>query len=656
MCITCAAYWTGLYGPFILDDVPNLLVVREWLSGNASLHQVLSPPGPWIDKRSISMSSFALTAALGGYDPFAFKLGNLILHLGCGALLYAILLRLLRRDPQLHERAALASAAITAVWLLHPLHASTVLYAVQRMAQLGALSCLLAIWLYVLARERMERGEGRLATALLFVGLPLIFLVGIQAKPNAAVMPLLLLVVELAYYRHAGKWPRKIAAFFLLFVALPIMAGFIGHLIRPDALLGRYAEYDFSAGERLLSQPRVLFAYLVQLLAPNPPSMGVFTDGYPASRGLLSPPTTLAALIALLLVSALAWGLRSRARGFLFGWCFFLAAHFIESAVAPVELYYEHRNYLPSVGIFVATASLLVAGAHLLASRGVRTGRIAIVSAFAAFLVLAVQTHGRARIWGDPLLLVKSEREAHPKSVRALVNYISVAQTVGDLDRAYAVTEEVLAHSDNTRLKKHALLLRVWLDCINNRSASMQDVHSAIEMSSHLDLQMYMELDWLSAEVEKGHCGQLDRKAMAWSLQRVADRARRQPDTLNLKWAIRNRAAQFYAEAGEWELALSQARLGWQKTTPGRGAAMLIEIFLVAGKASEAKRIYREARARIPDASARRDLDAILPLIEAELDSPGWNKRRASPGSFGPRSPVGAQDLGRENRLLQDLH
>lgn len=37
-----------------------------------------------------------------------------------------------------------------------------------------------------------------------------------------------------------------------------------------------------------------------------------------------------------------------------FGPVFFLAAHLVESSVIALELYFEHRNYLPSVGIFIS--------------------------------------------------------------------------------------------------------------------------------------------------------------------------------------------------------------------------------------------------------------------------------------------------------------
>lgn len=630
-----ASYWTGLNGPFVLDDDPNFGAVRAWVSGQGDFHQILFPPRAWIDHRSVSMVSFALTAKLGGYDPFAFKLGNLLLHLACGGMVYAVLSRLLPRDPQLGGSARMVAAMVTAVWLLHPLHASTVLYAVQRMTQLGALFCLAGLWVYVKARNRIESCGGRRPAIALFLLFPLTLLLAIQSKPNAAVLPLLLFIVEAIYYGNSGPRPTVIKAFHLVFLGLPLAIGGIGLAIDPQPLLGRYAEYDFSASERLLTQPRVLCDYLLQLLAPKPPSMGVFTDGYVVSRGLLAPPSTAIALAALVGVSFVAWRCRHQARGFFFGWCFFIGAHAIESFVAPVELYYEHRNYLPSVGIFVAVASLLCVAGRFLKSKNVRARRVGLVALSALLLLLAIQTHGRARVWSDPLVLIRSEVDAHPRSVRALVNYAGVAQTVGDLERAYAVVNEAAGAPADSRLKAHALLLRAWLDCYHRDSATEQDVREAIGMTGHLDLLTYLSLESLAAAVEQGACGRLDRTRLAPLLAQAADQARHQPDDLNLKWAIRNRAAQFYADVRDWESALEQARLGWQKTTPGEGAAMLVEIFLVTGHPLEAQRVLDEALARIDEPAKRKNLKGVQTFIDAELRSPGWNRRRVNDAQSG---------------------
>jgi hypothetical protein len=625
--LTVAAYWKGLSGPFILDDDANFQILRTWLAGKVSLFGVLNGPGPWINDRSVAMASFAATAAVAGYEPFAFKLWNLGIHLACGLLLFAVLRELLTRDDRFSGAPQFAAAAIASAWLLHPLHASTVLYAVQRMTQLGALFTFLGMWIYLTARQHLICKRTRTAAALLFLAFPLTLLLAVQSKQNAAVLPVLVLLVEVFYFKDARQG-RVIRGFHALFIGLPALAALVLFIVKPSFFLYGYAEYDFSPAERLLTQPRVLFDYLKQLVLPDPSLMGVFTDGYQASRGLWSPPATVISMVVLSGISGAAALLRRSMPSAAFGWFFFLAAHFIESVVAPVELYYEHRNYLPSAGILVAIASLLAYGANALAARGLRTARMSAIALSVLVLVLGLQTHGRARVWSDPLILVRSELDAHPTSVRALVNYVGVAQTVGDLRRAYAVTDEAVRTSTSPHRKANALFLRAWLDCYHRRTASIQDVRQAVEMTHHLDLLTFLSLDALAQAVEAGRCGDFGPIQMADALAAVADQATRQPDTLYLKLAARNRAAQLYVGSGAWEQALRPARLGWQSTTPVAGSPMLIEILLVTGRLTEAQQVWTEAINRSRHESDRAVLRAVRTYIDAEAADPGISRRR----------------------------
>jgi hypothetical protein len=71
------------------------------------------------------------------------------------------------------------ASLLAAIWLLHPLNASTVLYAVQRMAQLSALFVLAAVWAYLAARAQLAAGRTRRALLGLFVLVPLLVVAGL---------------------------------------------------------------------------------------------------------------------------------------------------------------------------------------------------------------------------------------------------------------------------------------------------------------------------------------------------------------------------------------------------------------------------------------------------------------------------------------------
>lgn len=601
MVLTAAVYWIGLYGPFLFDDGPNFSIIKAWLDGKASLERVVFGNRSWLTNRSLAMGSFALNALLLGYSPFSFKLVNLFLHLICGAVAYQLFVLLLARDPQMQTRARLAAAGIVIVWLLHPFNVSTVLYAVQRMTQLATLLCLLGLWAYAWVRTRQQAHGLRHGWLLLFLSIPLLTMVGIQGKQNAAVLPLLCLVVEVAFFLRPREWPRPLTAFYVLLLAVPAVALGVGFAIRPEALLAGYNEYPFSLGQRLLSEGRVLCDYLRMLLLPYPPGMGVYTDDYTHSSALFSPPWTAVAIALLATISVGAWKVRTKLPTVFAGWFLFLAAHTVESTILPIELYYEHRNYLPALGLFLCCAGLIAAFGRFLAGNGIRIGRVGATIAIAVCLVLALQTHGRARVWSDVYTLAESALENHPDSSRATLNYVGLALESGDTARAYEVINQTIATSNDPKLRGLARLFRIRMECQLRGAASSGELAEAIsELPPHVDLTMVQIMGYTRHLIErKEGCRGITKSQFADAIVATVDRAELQPDKAWAKWMLRYRAAELYAADGDWARALPQAELAWQPGVDIPVSALLVDAYLHRDRVSDAERIYRQAAARI---------------------------------------------------------
>jgi hypothetical protein len=594
--ITVGAYWTGLQGPFLLDDNTNLDVIRRWLAGDVSLGDVLmsrvsSPFG-----RPLAMASFALSAWLSGYTPFAFKLGNLLVHLACGAVIYLLVRRIALRDPNLRSLGALVAALVATLWLLHPLQVSTVLYAIQRMAQLSAFFMLSGMWLYMAARERLERGPSRPALTGLFIGVPLLTAAGFLCKENALLLPALCLVLELGCFRPSMR-SRPAKLFFGAFLWLPAAAAAAFVAMKPAKLLGGYVQRDFTWWERLLTQARALCSYLWNIVAPNPPRMGVYTDDFALSTGLLSPPSTLVAIVALTAISVAAWHLRRRIPALFVGWGLFLFGHAIESTLFPLELYFEHRNYLPMLGVVYALVGLVFAAGERLRASGLRTGRIGAVLGIALVSLYAFGTHGRARVWGDEQLLVESAAATHPGSMRAQLAVVSNAIARNDLARArQALT--ALTRSAEPRVRAQGHLNRINLDCAARHTADPADLQSAIaDAPTHLSTDEAGTFRLLFRNTRKP-CAGVNDQVLGSAASHFASRATRQPDRFGAKAELRYVAAQFYARAGDWESALPQAKLAWQPNMPAAAAVLLIQGHLANGDIGAAERIYAEAERR----------------------------------------------------------
>ena len=167
-------------------------------------------------------------------------------------------------------------------------------------------------------------------------------------KESGLLLPALILVCEATLLRWSApdRSSRRILAAFLgLSVAVPLLFGSYFLSRNPDLILDGYAWRDFSLGERLLTETRVLWFYLHMIVLPNLGEMGLHHDDFLISRGPLSPWTTLPALAGLLLLAGGAFALRNKQPIITFGIAFFFVGHAMESTIIPLELVFEHRNY-----------------------------------------------------------------------------------------------------------------------------------------------------------------------------------------------------------------------------------------------------------------------------------------------------------------------
>lgn len=601
--ITVLAYWTGLHGPFLLDDDANLRSIPEWLDGQLSLYTLLFERGAGIFGRPLSMSSFALNAWIGGYAPFPLKLGNLVVHLSCGGAIFGFLRLLLRRDPMLQSRASLYAAIAASLWLLHPLHASTVLYVVQRMAQLSTLFILLGLWLYVWLRQRLEGGPSPAASVGLLAGIPAITALAFLSKENGILLPLLCAVVEIAYF--GSRRPVSVRAFHLLYVVLPAAAGAALFFFKPARFIGGYAGRDFTFLERMLSQPRALCDYLWKLVAPNPPMMGIYTDDFIASQSLLAPPTTLIAILALLALSTAAWQLRRSMPGLFFGWFFFLTAHALEAGPIPLELYFEHRNYLPSVGVLLALLVLAVAAGQALARRDVRPGRIGAVLTVGVLAVLAFGTHGRAQVWRSARLIAESSVIAHPYSLRANVAVMTASIRDGDRPNANAAVERLI-QSPTPRHRSLGSAYRLLMECELDQKGRLEDLEVFSQESPlPLTLPEGQPFNLVYHVTGKHGCGDLTDQVIGKALARLADRAITNADTDPIKIRLRYQSASFLVRAAQWQPALVQAKLAWQPNSDPPVALPLVLAQLHFGDIKGANETLLQLEARTDPSNAQ---------------------------------------------------
>ncbi len=406
-------YLPGLKGGFLFDDLSNLSEMSKygdmhhWTNAQKFvMNGIAGPTG-----RPISLLTFVPQADAwfaGNATPF--KVVNLIIHLLCGVLLYWVTCLLLKAYGEMQNKKIKWIALLTAsFWLLHPLMLSTTLYVIQRMAQLPLLFTLFALVGYFKGRLFITK-KPLLAYISMTISIGLGTILATYSKENGALLPLLVLVIEFCNPNKVNKpiWQWRAICLWLPSIAIAIM------MIRyVDFSADPWPNRNFNQVERLLTEGRIVVDYLIQLFIPRIEGYGFFQDGFLISKGWLTPPTTLFSILFLSCLFLSALWLRKKFPYFALAVLFFFAAHLMESTFIGLELYFEHRNYIAAIFIFLPIAI----GLNALSDQIKPSVVIFISILILGFL--SVLTWQRANLWSDENKLMLYWAQNSPDSPRA---------------------------------------------------------------------------------------------------------------------------------------------------------------------------------------------------------------------------------------------
>ena len=426
--VTTIVYYPGLNGPFVFDDLPNILLnptLRNIEFTWDAFQAAMLSNDSGVLKRPIPMLSFALNAALTQFDVYYFKLTNLVIHIINGLLLGYITYQLLLRYKEAHSSTPtlsnthllLVTAAAICLWLIHPLNLTSVLYVVQRMNSLSTLFILIGLVNYTIARKQIIAGHKSGLAALVL--LPLWMTLAALCKENGVLLPVYVILIELFFYRFraASSTNQIFRWLFFAIIIFPIATGILILITNYDIFIG-YSHHAFTAGQRIMTEARVLWFYLSMIFIPDISRMGLFHDDFILSAGILEPVTTLLSIAGIMLLIVISYFTRNRYPLIGFAILWFLLGHSIESSFLALDLVYEHRNYLPqfaSILTFVFYA--LYPYSKLTQNSNNRYIQNAVIILF--ILLTAYGTHLRSEQWRSDITLAIQEVSSHPASPRA---------------------------------------------------------------------------------------------------------------------------------------------------------------------------------------------------------------------------------------------
>jgi tetratricopeptide (TPR) repeat protein len=471
--LTVMCYWPSLSGPFVFDDIPNL----ELLGKGDGL------TSPELDGQNWPT------------DPRPFRITNLLLHLANGLLVF-FLTRAIFSTSQKPETSTRLALLCMTLWLLHPLLVSTTAYIVQRMTQLSALFTLAAL----LSKE----------TGILLPGFALILEVTVFGSDDLS---------------------RRTRRFLLTLFWLPLIALVTYFAINWQSLAASFDYRPFSLSERLMTQAIVLVDYLLQVTVPRLSGLGIFHDDYPISRGLLSPVATLASVAVIVALIVFAVRARKKWPFISLGILWFFVGHSLEAGPLALELYFEHRNYLPLLGPLIAIISLL----PFLSRR---------------FLRLVWQA---AVPWGNEDRLMQTALIEHPGSLRAQ-QYVANRYIIHGMYQEALETQKAIAEQYPRHASTRLSILN--LNCLLGVLATEQ-VQATVQSIKHAeyDSQIVQFLRPLVSNVTAGSCDALDSR----KLQTILDSFLLSPNMGQnsiLRGAVNYHKGILYKESGNLNEAL----------------------------------------------------------------------------------------------------
>jgi tetratricopeptide (TPR) repeat protein len=586
-------YLPGLGGGFLFDDFVNLdaLGKRGPIDNAPAFWRYLTSGTADPIGRPLALLSFLIDARDWPADPSPFLRTNLLLHLINGALLFLLLRQLDRMLPPGDGLSDAVALLATGLWLLHPLFVSTTLYIVQREAMLPASFSLLGLLLFMDARQRFIASRGSKGMAGMWLGLATATLLAMLSKANGVLLPLMAWVITYTVVRVPDRFDaaasQRLLRSDVALLGLPSLL-VVGYLLH---FLGRFdsdlATRHWTIGQRLLTEPRVLLDYLGLLVAPRALSTGLFNDEYVVSTSLWHPWATLPALLLVLALPLLALHWRNRMPRLAAAILFFFAGHLLESTSVPLELYFEHRNYLPALLLAWPLASATLRWRVSLPLRA--------IVATAMIGLLAATTAQRAALWGQPERLAAVWQRVNPDSPRAAANAAQFLMKAGGYRAAAAnLLAAWKVHPAEVQLAFNYVGARCATDGLAENEAQAVTRTLGIAQGSHLLIHQW--LDKALAMAEQGNCPGLDLESVDGWIRAAAENRLLGPAT--------TRDEDFQPLLGELALArqqpdvaLTHFRRALRANPTPDFTARLISALAIRGA-------YRQARSLLDDFEA----------------------------------------------------
>jgi len=411
--------------------------------------------------RPLPNISFAMNYYFGRLSPAGYHWVNIIIHSLCAIILFFFCrdtLALYSRGGEskhlnpgkvsvldLDDKTVSLIAFFAAMlWVVHPVNSSAVVYIVQRMTSMAAMFYMLSMLLYIKGRLSQQTfGALSRHSIILFTGAIVSGIFALASKQNTATLPIFILLYEWIFFQNFKPVQLKhIKRIGLLAIIVFLAAGLYYLGGDPlERLFNGYAHRNFSLGQRVLTELRVIVYYISLCVFPGSKRL-VLDHDYPLSQSLISPVSTIFSLTAIVMLIAVALYHPKNRTMLFFATFWFFGTLMIESSIVPIEIIYEHRNYLP----FMMPCLLVAFYAYRLLY-GYKLFFIGILVVASA--VLGFEAYQRNAVWQDPVVFAWDGVDKAPNKFRPRYNLGLNLKDQGRMEEAKTALQKALTMKPN---------------------------------------------------------------------------------------------------------------------------------------------------------------------------------------------------------------
>jgi tetratricopeptide (TPR) repeat protein len=408
--------------------------------------------------RPVVCLSFALNYYIGGNGVFGYHIVNLIVHFLSSIFLFLFIHRTLNLPllkSKYGENSYLIALLAAVLWTINPVQTQAVTYVVQRMASMAGMFYIMSMYFYLKGRTSARRP----LKATHYLVCLVCGILALGSKENSIMLPVSIFTYDLFLIHGLTKRNiiRSSMVFFaLIFLCLSLVIAMNGpSVLNPYKLPDTFKDRGFTLLERLLTEPRVVLFYVSLLLYPMPDRLSIMHD-ISVSTGLLDPTWTIIAILTILALLGLAVSKSKKWPFVSFCILFFFINHIIESTILPLELVFEHRNYVPSMLFFAPLAILIAKGIRFFSEKRLMQFMIC---AFVLLVLIAEghSTFARNFVWRTEETLWLDAAEKSPNLPGPYHNLGRYYDSIGLKEMALAYYKGALKLPEGPNRKCHHL-------------------------------------------------------------------------------------------------------------------------------------------------------------------------------------------------------